>query len=228
MIVSPIPVNGRLPLLRHTLERLINKNKVTPICVGDEPEAKELCESLGVEWINHANYPLGAKWNAGFVAARKHNPNGILFVGSSDWVSDDYAIHCEKLLEQYDFIGKLGCYFADVAKKIRAVYWKGYESDRIGEPIGIGRVLSNRLLNKIEWKPFNDLFDNSLDYSMYKKAKNESTYILTDPNQKLVSISTDKWVNKHKFEDHWTGKTPSRTVGNVDILIESFPELNLL
>lgn len=224
MIVAPIPINGRLPLVRHTLERLINKNKVTPICVGDEPEAKELCKSLGVEWIHHDNYPLGAKWNAGFVAARKYTPNGILFVGSSDWVSDEYAENGEKLLEIYDFIGKPGCYFADSGKELRAVSWGGYEGRRAGEPIGIGRMLSNRVLDTMNWKPFDDGQDNSLDYVMFKKVSKSKSYLLTDHNQKLLSISTNKWVNKHRFEDHWSGIIPSHRI-DPQHLIESFPEL---
>ena len=223
MIVAPIPVNGRLPLLKHTIQRL----KCKVICIGHEPEAKELCESLGAEWIQHDNFPLGAKWNAGFQAAKKYNPAGVLFVGSSDWVGDGYIDHCEKLLEQYDFIGKLGCYFADVGETIRAVSWSGYEGRRLGEPIGIGRVLSNRILDTMNWKPFDDKQDNSLDYVMYEKARKGNTYILTDPNQKLLSISTNKWINKHKFEQHWSNQIPSQRI-NPSHLSESFPELNLL
>ena len=46
MIVAPIPVFGRLPLLRFTITRL-QKAGVKVICMGHEAEAKELAIELG-------------------------------------------------------------------------------------------------------------------------------------------------------------------------------------
>jgi hypothetical protein len=44
---------------------------------------------------------------------------------------------------------------------------------------------------------------------------------------KSVSISTDLWENKHRFEDHWTNRLPSDKIENVHEWIENnFPEVN--
>lgn len=40
-VVAVIPIKGRLPLLRFTIQRLLNKNGLTEvICVGSKDEQK--------------------------------------------------------------------------------------------------------------------------------------------------------------------------------------------
>lgn len=232
MIVAPIPVNGRRPLLKHTVTRLQNAG-VKVICMGHDHQDKELALSLGAEWITANNDPLGAKWNAGFMAARKYEPTGVLFVGSSDWVSDNYITEAERMLPEYDMLGKLGCHFTDLGEQhIRTVNWFGYgKGPRSYEPIGIGRVLSTRLLNKLNWMPFDKRLNSGLDWSMWLKtlALDSPIGIFEDPDMKLLSISTHKWGNKHKFEDHWSGslKGSSEKLGNKAEyeLFKSFPEI---
>ena len=235
MIVAPIPVYGRRPLLKYTISRL-QKAGVQVICMGHDADDQELALSLGSEWISISNDPLGAKWNAGFMAARKYEPTGVLFVGSSDWVSDNYIAEAERMLPEYDMLGKLGCHFTDLGpSNIRTVNWFGYgKGSRSYEPIGIGRVLSTRLLNKLNWQPFDKRLSSGLDWSMWLKslASDASIGIFEDPDLKLLSISTHAWGNKHKFTDHWTGSLSrsSEKLGNKeeDELFKSFPEVYLL
>jgi len=222
MIVAPIPVYGRFPLLIHTIKRLKDQGVIV-ICIGSEPMGKKIADYMGVEWVEHDNGLLGSKWNAGFLASKKYNPEGVLFMGSSDWMSSNYLSESTKYLEEYDLIGMLGCYFADIKKsndnkkndEIRLVRWGGYGSgDREDEPIGIGRLLSNRILDKIGWKPFNDELNSSLDFSMWEKVLNSNgkVKILDDDSLKLLSISTNLWQNKHKFEQHWSNLLPSEKI----------------
>ena len=235
MIVAPIPVHGRRPLLKYTISRL-QKAGVQVICMGHDSDDQELALSLGAEWISISNDPLGAKWNAGFMAARKYEPTGVLFVGSSDWVSDNYITEVERMLPEYDMLGKLGCHFTDLGpSNIRTVNWFGYgRGSRSYEPIGIGRVLSTRLLNKLNWQPFDKRLNSGLDWSMWLKslALDASIGIFEDPDLKLLSISTHAWGNKHKFTDHWTGSLSrsSEKLSNKEEaeLFKSFPEIYLL
>lgn len=232
-IVVPIPVYGRFPLVKQTIKRLYEKNKVHKvICIGHEPEAAKLCMDLGAEWVEHPNFPLGSKWNAGFKACEKHKPDAVLFAGSSDWIADDYLERASVYLSEYDLLGTLGCYFADVGNTIRVVYWEGYTSQtRIGEPIGIGRLLSNKLLKHMRWKPFNDKLDNSLDWSMWSVAKNFKVKIL-DSSYITISISHKNWPNKHNFKDHWTGslKDSSKKLDYKACIntLKGFPEIHQL
>jgi len=235
MIVAPIPVYGRRPLLKHTITRLQNAG-VTVICMGHDKGDEQIAKSLGVEWVTISNDPLGTKWNAGFMAAKKYNPDGVLFVGSSDWVSDNYIQEAENMLSQYDMVGKLGCHFTDIGKtNIRTVNWFGYgKGQRSYEPIGIGRVLSSRALNKMNWQPFDKRLNSGLDWSMWLKllAMDAQIGIFDDPELKLLSISTHVWDNKHKFADHWSGslRGQSEKLGNKaeDDFFKSFPEIYTL
>jgi hypothetical protein len=228
-VVVPIPVNGRIPLLKHTVNRLYFVNKVHKvILIGDSIEVKQIAEALNCEYVYHPNYPLGAKWNAGFKACEKYNPDAVLFCGSSDWISEDYLSFCDK---SFDVAGKLGCHFADVGQKEnRAVFWEGYkEPKRKGETIGIGRVLSSRILKKMNWTPFEDTRDSSLDYSMWNKciALNGKFQTIPAAKGQLLSISHYSWVNKHKFDEHWSNKIPSIKIDVKELLTE-FTELELL
>ena len=232
MIVAPIPVYGRRPLLKYTIQRLQDAG-VHVICIGHDREDQDLCQSFGADWITHDNEPLGAKWNAGFLAAKKLNAEGVLFCGSSDWISKSYIEEARKHLAEYDMIGKLGCHFTDLGQHIRTVNWHGYgKGPRSYEPIGIGRMLSARILSKMNWQPFNKRLSSGLDWSMWLKTihADGSVGILEDPELKLLSISTQKWDNKHKFQDHWTGPLKSERLGNTDEaeFFKDFPEIYLL
>jgi hypothetical protein len=219
-IIAVMPVNGRLPLVRFTIERLLKRNGVgRVICIGGIEE-KATCEKAGAEFIIHANKPLGAKWNAGFLKAKEYRPAGCLFVGSSDWLSDNWIPALAPLLDDYDMVGTPGCHFLDISKNgqytnhYKVCQWMGYSTDRKGESIGIGRLLSARVLDRIGWKPFADTADASMDHWMVTKVNKAGGKALTIDNKQVISlsISTDRWINKHRFKDHEKGALKNESI----------------
>jgi hypothetical protein len=232
-VIACMPVQGRLPLLKLTIERLYKRNGVYKvICSGDRSEDKELCESLGAVWVHHPNTPLGAKWNAAFQAAQAFNPDAVLYVGSSDWISDNWIKVMRPYIEKHKFAGTAGCYFMDFQEEVRCVFWPGYKAtrfhlDRSNETIGIGRMLSAELMDCLKWAPFNSLSNNSLDYSMKMNCKKFGIDDFMVPDDiKALSISTNIWDNKHNFESHWGGKMPSEVITDIEGL--PFPEIKQL
>ena len=229
-LTAPIPVFGRFPLVRLTISRL-KRQGVIPIIMGHEREALDIAKQMDVEFISISNDPLGTKWNKGFQASKNYQADGVMFMGSSDWCSDDYVDSVRLHLNDFGMLGMLGCHFADVADEIRLVHWKGYkDSIRVNEPIGIGRVLRADFLQKIHWSPFDQSLSSGLDWSMWLKAMktNQEIGILPDDGQiKLLSISTNKWNNKHKFTDHWTGSLKSERC-DVSLIENGFSELKEL
>lgn len=228
-IIAVIPVYGRRPLIKHTIERLYKKNGIYKvICIGEHPKDERTCRASGADWVQHLNKPLGAKWNAGFIAAKNYKPDGCLFVGSSDWISDNWLPVLSPLLNDYDLIGLPGCSLLDINtrnKRFRALHWPGYIGPREGESIGIGRLISKKVLDKMNWQPFGAGLDHSLDYSMKErvlKAEGKVKLVVTD-QVKSLAISCDQWPNKHHFESHWTNILPSEKI-DPEKLIESFPE----
>lgn len=238
-IVAVIPVFGRLSLLKFTIKRLYEKNKCYKvICVGDQLEDRLLCEKMGAIWVGHPNKPLGSKWNFGFIKAREYHPDACLFVGSSDWVSDNWIAESTKHLPFADMIGRADCYFLDIRNKdkidkYRLVYWSGYGDNlfngiRKNETIGIGRILSRNILEKMNWQPFQKEKDNSMDWMMYQNVLKNGGKVLQLDNDSMysLSISTDLWVNKHKFINHWNMniKNSERIKNYTDFLKDNFPE----
>lgn len=227
-VVAALPVHGRLPLLKHTIERLYKKNGCSKvICAGDEPEAKKLCEKLGAIWVNAANKPLGQKWNAAFLKAKEYSPDAVLYVGSSDWLSDNWIDAMRRYVEEYGITGVPGCHFGDIKKsgQIRIVYWPGYVGERANESIGIGRMLSKKLLDLIDWQPFDPEKDRSMDASMKAKcAKFGYHDFFVKEDVKAMSISTDQWGNMHQFDQHWNNELPSQKIEDVDGFLKDFPE----
>lgn len=197
--------------------------------MGHEREALEISKEFNVEFISIDNDPLGNKWNAGFMACQNYSPDGVIFMGSSDWASDDYIQSVKDALNDFPFIGMLGCHFADVSDKVRLVHWPGYAiGQRKYEPIGIGRVLRADMLQKMNWTPFQESLSAGLDWSMYLKLiqLTDGIAVIKDEQKdiRLLSISTNKWPNKHKFEDHWSGKLLSKRLDN-KILNKNFSDI---
>lgn len=213
-IIAVIPVKGRIPLLKYTIGRLLKKNGVSKvICVGDEDIERKTCEAAGAEFLFHENNPLGKKWNAGFLHARQYEPDACLFVGSGDWISDNWLDNIKPHLKSFDLIGKKDFYMIDFSDKIRICHWLGYDesSRRSHESIGIGRVISARILDKMDWQPFDDTRNHSMDFFMYQKVlKNRGKdLLLTNEEMISLSVSTSIWANKHQFEKHWQNQIPS-------------------
>jgi len=236
-VIAVVPVLGRLPLLEHTIRRLYDKNDCYHvICVGHGSKERELCESLEAEWVHHENQPLGAKWNKGFTAAKRFNPDACLYVGSSDWLCNQWITIMKPHLDLHQMVGVPGMHLLDFGKTMRAVRWDGYTGSRADESIGIGRMLSGKLLDKLDWRPFSDVIDNSLDRSMKDRSRalGHADVMIYDKRLIACSLSTDQWLNKHKFEAHWPGDDkdfggamPSHKV-NVQELTKLFPEANEL
>lgn len=234
-VVAALAVNGRLPLLEYTIKRLYQKNGcVKVICAGDLPEDRKLCESLGADWVQYKNRFLGDKWNQAFAKAKDYDPDAVVFVGSSDWICDDWFTLMKPHLDMHGFVGTAGCYMADIAEIIRLVHWPGYAScrpERADECIGIGRMLSRRLLDAIGWQPFSPILKRSLDRSMKDNAarKKFTDFMVNDVRLKSMSISTNRWENMHKFEQHWDETdpryAPSTKMNPEPFLSTYFPEI---
>lgn len=233
-VVACVAVRGRLPLLEHTITRLYRKNDVyRVICVGDGHDEQKVCEKAGAVWVQYRNTPLGDKWNQAFRAAKSYDPDAVLFVGSSDFIEDRWIDTMRPHVENYGFAGAKGCYFIDLGATQRLVWWPGYAEsrrsrDRDDETIGIGRMLSRELMNRLKWEPFEARLDSSLDSSMKKRAAAVGFKDVMIPGLKALSISTDQWPNKHQFEQHWNGVLPSQRIEDVDTLLKQFPEINLV
>jgi hypothetical protein len=226
--VAVIPVHSRLPLLKLTIERLIQKCGVTEvICLGSTKEEADICTGAGAAFAPHRNKPIGRKLNYGFMLARLYDPDAVMYLSSSDWISAGWLSQVALYISDYDLIGKLDTNFCHVGSTIRAVHWRGYSqgSSMEGQMIGIGRVLSRQALEEMKWQPFDSYLNSSLDYSMiFKLMKHASRcrqLIMLDDTMQSLSISTDLWSNIHSFHQHAAGAEER----DLFWLLDNFPEI---
>lgn len=210
-IISIIPVKGREPLVYHTVRRLVN-NGIDVIACGHTFSEKIVCEMAGANFIQvRDSIPLGKKWQLCLTESRKMKPDAILYMGSSDWVSNNWCEVLYKDLEDgYAMTGTKGIYFLDIQPRNqkRMIWWGGYEKSRGDEPIGTGRLFSAKILDLMEWRLFDITKNSSIDHchmlalkameEMWAKGKlvhfNKSHDIAS------LSISTYRWPNKHNFD----------------------------
>jgi len=216
--VAVIPVRGRMQLIPYTIKQAL-KVVDRVICVTSRPEERKYC--TGAETADLKNSPLGKVWNLGFELARAYDPDYILFIGSSDWVSENWM----DVMTKYDaeIVGVKGFHLLHLDYKILITdkeelrkkkahsgvysvpveflgmetgYWSGYTNFRKGEPIGIGRVLNRDFLKRIGYKPFDDYAQRGMDFNMINLSKD---YKVVDEDIQCLSVSTNLWDNLHDF-----------------------------
>lgn len=231
-IIACMPVYGRRRVLSRTITRLYKKNHIDKvICVGKGDKDKMIAERYGAEWVEAENNPLGHKWNEAFAAAEKYNPDACLYIGSDDWLQDDWFDVMGPYLEEYDMVGTPDFTMCDIRRgTYRVAYCSGYPdgSHRAGEPVGGGRLLSNKLLKGMNWRPFDPDWEQSMDYSMKMHAERLGAKIKVLPYRTLVvlALSSDKWVTKHHYDqllDVYKCQQYDDTEG-ILFLEEKFPE----
>ena len=226
--VAIIPVKGREPLLYFTVKRLVD-NGLIAVCVGHTMSEKLVCEMAGAEFVQIPDrHTLGHKWQLALLRARKYEPDSVLYMGSSDWVSSNW---CEVLQQDLDngyaMSGTKGIYFLDIQPKNekKLIWWGGYLPKRSNEPIGTGRLFSRKALDMMNWRIFDVRRNSSMDYSQtlalhnirHKWAKDKLVCFNDSKEIASLSISTYRWSNKHSFENEAKYPTakPIQTPDNI-------------
>ena len=208
-IVAVIPVYGREPLLKYTIRRLYEKNKINHVIVIGESKSEEnVAFNEGAIFLKHKNNPLGKKWNAGVMFTKKFNPDALIFVGSSDWISDDWIETAYlEITKNVGYVGKQGFDMMDITNSTKLYCkWYGYVCDRKNETIGIGRLLTKQLLEIVNYEPFSSHKNHSMDYDIYLQCIKHNMKIKILNNDSIfLSISCDLWKNMHCFFQHYYG-----------------------
>jgi hypothetical protein len=144
-------------LQKHFKGRL----NITVTCSGSEGEAsKKMVEKHGFTYIEIPNQPLGRKMNKAALAAKQHEPDYCLFVGSDDIMGVDLMEkYYEEMQKGTDYVYVKDWYFFDL-KTRKGLYWAGYDKKvNRGHACGAGRLLSKRIVEALEYKPW---YDNKL------------------------------------------------------------------
>ncbi|MGY0556053.1 glycosyltransferase family 2 protein [Vreelandella sp. 2A-K22] len=175
------------------------------LVVGSEGEvSKKMCEEYSFNYIERPNQPLSEKWQGGADYAKEFDFDALVIMGSDDFVSKEvFLLYKEMIDKNVLFFGFQDLYLYDV-KSMGVGHWKGYGSaskglaqpDRVGETIGLGRMLSRSLLEYLDfnlWKGFK--VNKSLDGLMKRRITRATGMLpISLKNDLKIKVGSDSYL----------------------------------
>lgn len=188
--------------IKHLVNNSKHNDYVIIVAGSEGRKSKMMVEAHGFIYIEYENQPLARKMNATLQAAKRHRPDYVLCIGSDDIITPELMlVYGHHMNRGIDYIGILDWYFLDF-KTGRASYWGGYIDSRVGHTCGAGRLISNRLMEKMKWEMWDVRHSNILDDSLQQKLRaiphSAVTFKLKDHNVYALDIKGN--VNMTPFE----------------------------
>lgn len=157
------------------------------------------------QYYNFKNQPLSDKWNYGSMLLKNHDFDYVLLIGSDDLIDVKFMMeYFVRMKNGSDYIGILDMYIYDLFRS-KLFYWDGYRqmSGRQGETIGLGRCLSKRIVEILDYQLWSYGLNMGLDGSLNKKLNKipqleRSIFKLEDTNSFACDIKGDLNITKLK------------------------------
>lgn len=141
------------------IERMKKHNaySIQTFAVISEPEMIQLCNKYGVKWVMADNYPLGSKKNQGLQEAKKLDFDYLMEIGSDDLVTNELLTQYLDYFGTHQFFGISDAAYLDSESGTcrRLISHKS--------TYGAGRVISRKLIERMNWKLWNDDINRGLD-----------------------------------------------------------------
>ena len=190
--------------------------------------------------VEHQNMPLADKWLRCMQLARveRDNFDAVMILGSDDFIDKEYQQHIETSLwvtnrgyvERFDDAeGAL----PELQIQPRYIHYYDAPTARLisrkHKRPGAGRVLSNAMLERLEWRPWTH-GDRNIDGSMDKRLAqvyggNVPTAYIEEPIGSILDVKTDlnMWDFEHLRTNNVTEKSPVEDIEAEPFLRERFP-----
>jgi hypothetical protein len=190
----------RVPILEIFAEGITRLREETGlaipcVCVGDSSGA-ETCRIHGIQHIEYPNKPLTAKFNRACMEMQKIGVNYVMVMGSDDLISTETFLRIKEETEKdIDLIGLSDVYFfgMDDVFTNKLVHFKHTTV------LGVGRTISARVLDQINWQPWNIPRDRAIDTVMLDYVRPfVQTRVLLDGGF-VVDLKTSWNLNPIKF-----------------------------
>jgi len=140
--------------LAQQRERLRDVLTLEPYVVGSEGTVSEaLAKRVGAQYAEHENLPLGLKYQRGFDEARKSDPDGVVLLGSDNFVTDNiWTAWAEELDAGTEYAGVIDAYQYSTRRKT-LYHWTGYTpwGGRYKQTMGSARLYARSLLDRMDW-----------------------------------------------------------------------------
>jgi hypothetical protein len=175
---------------RHDLEKLVierfkeqsKKYGFEIIIAGSEGEISQSLAS-GCNYVEIKNNPLGAKHNATLKVAKHLEVDGVVLMGSDDFVNDEFwdFIYKQSPNEKC-LVGFKDLYFYSTVTG-EFGYYDGWGSN--SQSIGAGRFFSKYILDLMDWKLWTDEKNKALDTDSGKRLQEKG---VGNKNYKMSSV----------------------------------------
>lgn len=233
-IAAVMPVSGREELFPLTIKRLYQQEgihmDVVVVCDTVEEFAKAY-ESYAIPVHIGDRVTLGEKWQYGVDFARKADPDAIMIVGSGNWFTNGWAKTLFPYLDDYDMVGSEAMYVYQIRQNDQImIHWNGYHTNsRKGDMLGAGRLISRRMLDKVDWQIYDTNLNSGLDRSIDRRLRRQGAKTLTLPagEEYILKVGSYKWKNINSFRVLW-GSPNARKVDNPEEILKNFPEIKTL
>jgi len=121
--------------------------------------------------VRFPNNPISDRMNRACLIAKPGGPDAVIFIGGDNIINLPYLLWVrDQIADGADVCGPIDCYFYRRLTGEQA-YWAGYEGRRAGEPIGAGRAISRRVLEKVDWQPWPMGLNQNLDGAMWDRIR---------------------------------------------------------
>lgn len=186
----------------------------------DEETRSELIDS-GCIYIDHENRPLSNKFNATAQKCRDLDCDYMIVTGSDNVFNSALMITLIGCMKRgIDYTGYLDSFQYQLSTG-KALYIPAYRSkQRNKEPKGAYRMLSKSLLKRLNWQPWEDGIDSSLDWSMTQKIRGirqVKDHLLSMQSGTECGLGLKSGQDKNKF-----GSGGGRGA-NAEMLLKKFP-----
>lgn len=166
-------------------KELAKKYPLEIVTCGSEGEvSKKLCE--GTHYIEAPNSPLSNKHNTLLSKCKELNPDGVILIGSDDFISDKVIEHYLTFKNKDQYIGATECFFYNPLSDSLIYFLNRQQS------IGAGRYYTKQVLDKMKWTLWYGEMDKSLDYNslMYLSFNGvkETNYSLSDIDGFILDV----------------------------------------
>jgi hypothetical protein len=163
------------------------------------------CQKHRYEYYRYKNEPLADKANYR-LSLCKDRADFYLFLGSDDIMRPDtFETYLKAIEEGADYIAPLDLCFW-YKKKMYYSHGYGPAHPRHGEPLAVGRMVSNELLNRVRWSLWTSGRNKNIDREAYEKlirfSKHKHFYQLCDISGLILDIKTSD--NLSGFQESWT------------------------
>lgn len=193
-------------IFAKSIQKLIRETPFEIVCIiaGSEGRvSRDLCDKYGFDYTEVPNEPLGEKASLPVRLAKGYDPDYVFCLGSDDIFTPKALMAYEPFMRKgIDYIGVSDFYFLHHKNK-QALYWGGYtEPWRKGHTCGAGRMISNRLLNLWDWRPwdikYNNILDTSIQVKLSQHPHTTAVFSLKEAGVMAFDIKSD--VNMTPFK----------------------------